>query len=69
MSLRDIAIKLYNLQSMENDGRGITCVRSLVTYLNMGKLNDAKILRSVENDKIRNYPDIEKFLQENFDNL
>lgn len=57
---------LEQLQAKENDGRGITCVRSIVSYLRQGDWESAKAIRRNEGDKTRSYPEVEKALGEIF---
>lgn len=61
----EIADKLFILQEKENNGRGVFCVRSIVDYLRLGKIEDAKTMINTDYDKIRNYPKIVKFLEDN----
>lgn len=52
----DLARDLEELQAKENDGRGVSCVRTLCVYLRRGDLRPAQALCHNEWDKIRNYP-------------
>jgi hypothetical protein len=58
------ADELEQLQSQENDERGISCVRTVIAYLRMNDPESAKAVCLNESDKIRNYPDIAKKLEE-----
>ena len=60
------AARLDQLQSVENDGRGISCVRAIVHYLRRGELSSAIAIRRIEGDKTRSYPKVEKALTEIF---
>jgi len=51
--------KLFSQQEQKNDGRGVTCVRAICTYLDRGDFNSARTVFQGEGDKIRAYPDIE----------
>lgn len=62
--LEVLADELNEMQSKENDGRGITVIRSVITWLRAGKIFEAKLEASHDHDKIRNYPEIEKLLKE-----
>lgn len=62
--MRLIANKLYQLQAKENDGRGITCVKSIVTYLKAGDLRSAVLIRQHDGDKTITYYDVEQYLIE-----
>lgn len=61
-----IADELNQLQEKENDGRGITCVKSIVAYLRMGDLRSAVLIRQHDGDKTINYYDVENYLTEKF---
>lgn len=58
--------KLWNAQAIENDGRGISCVRSMVQYLMADLVEDARSVRRLARDKTRAYPNVEKLLIEIF---
>lgn len=55
---------LENVNNSQNNGRGVGCVKSIITYLRLNKLEDAKIVCRTDFDKIRNYPEIVKLLQQ-----
>lgn len=59
-SLSDI---LYELQSKENDGRGISAIRGTCTSLDQGDIEGAKQGIRIDWDKIRNYPKIAHLLK------
>jgi hypothetical protein len=46
------------LQSRQNDGRGVSCVRQLVAYLRRGDRQSAMAIANNEWDKIASYPEI-----------
>lgn len=50
------------LQACENDGRGISCVRAIVSYLRSGNVESAKVVRTLEGDKTRSYAFVEAAL-------
>lgn len=50
------------VQSKQNDGRGINCVRTIITYLNKGDFESAKAVRVNDGDKIASYPEVEKLI-------
>ena len=54
--LAGFANELDTLQRVENDGRGVSCVRTLLVYLRRGDLQSARAVINNEFDKIRNYP-------------
>jgi hypothetical protein len=62
-SIEVLADNLDKLQASKNDGRGISCVRTLVMYLRRGDIESAKAVCLNEGDKIRNYPDIKELLE------
>lgn len=53
---------LSDMEGKENNGRGIVCVKAIVLYMEMGDKNSAKLVFQNERDKIRSYPNIEKWL-------
>jgi len=67
MTLRDKTTLLHQAQSLENDGRGVFCVREIVNYLERGDLRSAKTVADTDNDKIRNYPFLSKIIQAIFE--
>lgn len=62
ISLND---QLYALQCPKNEGRGVSCVRSIANEILRGDTESAKIITSIEWDKIRSYPDIAQWLKNN----
>lgn len=65
-SMQILAEKLNVLQSVENEGRGITCIRAIITELNNGNIEGAKAIYNNEGDKIKNYPEIKQLLEKEF---
>ena len=65
MGNMDLASELEILQAQENEGRGVECVRSIVTYLRVGDTESARNVAYNEGDKIRSYPGIVTWLQDN----
>jgi hypothetical protein len=55
-----MADELEAAQAPENGGRGVSCMRVIITYLRLGHLSLAKNVRQVDGDKIRDYPTLEK---------
>ncbi len=51
-------------QSTKNQGRGIQVIKDIVAVLNHGMIDAAGRIAIHDNDKIRNYPDIQKMLRE-----
>lgn len=62
--LAELADKLDAAQKAENDSRGVSCVQNLIIYLRMGDIQSAKAICGNEADKIMNYPDIRKIIQQ-----
>lgn len=60
----NLANELDALQSRENKGRGISCVRQIVSYLRMRDIESAKAIYKTDADKIRNYPEIDEILRD-----
>lgn len=58
------ADELDRLQALENEGRGVSCVRTLAFHLRRGEIELAKAVAENEGDKIRNYPSIKQYLIE-----
>lgn len=50
---------LRALESKQNEGQGVSCVRSIIAYLERGDLESARVVADIDHDKIRNYPEIE----------
>ncbi len=63
--LKTMASELDELQKQENNGRGVSCVRSAVAYLKMGNLEDARTICFTDHDKIINYPKLVEFIKNN----
>ena len=64
--MNNAADMLEQWQSYENDGRGISCVRDIVTFLRLGREKEARAIRQWDGDKTRSYPKMEFFLTEIF---
>jgi hypothetical protein len=63
---KSVAEMLDEIQSKENDGRGISCVRTMIMYLRNGQFDSALAIRRIEGDKTRCYPAVEEKLIEFF---
>jgi len=63
--LHKLANELDVLQKTENDGRGVSCVQSVISYLRQGKLDEAKRLCNWDHDKIANYPKLVTYIKNN----
>ncbi len=57
---------LDDLQSKENDGRGVSCICSIISFLRRKEYNNAKRVYQYDGDKIRQYPEIQDWLSNNF---
>lgn len=67
--LRLIAVDITHLKTLEakqNSGRGVSCVRSIISHIENNKNDEALACCFNENDKIRNYPDIKAELEKLF---
>lgn len=62
--MKELAAKLRTLQAVKNDGRGVSCVRTIVSELERGDLTGALAVTNNESDKIRSYMDIVQVLRE-----
>ncbi|MDX1535896.1 MAG: hypothetical protein R3346_04015 [Candidatus Spechtbacterales bacterium] len=62
--LETLANNLDELQASENEGRGISCVRTIAAYLRAGDKKTARAICLNESDKIRSYPEIYGLLKE-----
>lgn len=58
--------KLDSLQSRQNDGRGVSCIKSVVAYLRMNDWKSAKTVYFNERDKVWQYPELKRFLDKMF---
>ncbi|MFA6536771.1 MAG: hypothetical protein WCT18_00030 [Patescibacteria group bacterium] len=63
--LLSLAQKLEELQKVENNGRGVSCLRLVVEYLKMGQLGAARQVCFTDGDKIFNYPLVVDFIKKN----
>lgn len=61
--LIEMADKLDHLQQAKNDGRGVSCVKDVITYLRRGDFEQAKRIATHDHDKIGAYPDIEELME------
>ena len=50
------------LQAKQNQGRGVQCVKNIVTYLRKGDYNSALLVRQSEGDKTGQYQELEQML-------
>lgn len=61
-----VAKELNTLQLRYNQERGIECVTAIVGYLLRDDWKSARNIFENEGDKIRQYPDVEKYLKRLF---
>jgi len=59
-----LAKKLMDLQAVENEGRGVNCVREVAISLERGNLEDARQVARTDGDKIRGYPPIARVIRD-----
>lgn len=60
--MQEFIAKLKALEASKNGGRGVTCVRDIISFLNLGRVELAKEVCNWDRDKIRNYQDIARLL-------
>ena len=53
--------KLRDMTGKENDGKGISCVDTIITYLDCNDVRNAKAVYRNESDKINTYPEIQEW--------
>lgn len=58
--------KLAALEAVENNGRGIQCVKSIIFSLQRGERDEARAVREWDGDKTRSYPLVEAQLTKMF---
>ena len=64
MNVNEIAAdRLDELQAEKNDGRGVSCVRVIVSELRRNDKASAATVANTDWDKIRSYPDIARYLK------
>jgi hypothetical protein len=61
-----LADQLWDLQDPKNGFVGVSCVRTICTYLRMGEIRSAAQVAVTEGDKIRQYPDIVQKIRDDF---
>jgi hypothetical protein len=68
--MEEIINRLFEMQSTENDGRGISAVRELVKVLRDPDHTQEQIKTAIywDWDKIANYPEIADFIKKNIYN-
>lgn len=60
-----MADELSALNSVANNGRGVSCVKTIIYYLNYGNLSIAQIVARSDSDKLWAYPEIRKYIHDN----
>lgn len=58
--------KLEEVNNMQNQGRGIQCVKGIISTLRIGNFDMAQRIRQWDGDKTRSYPEVEKVLTKLF---
>ena len=56
---------LKELEAKENDGRGISCVKSFIICVEKNDIRTAKFVYIHDGDKIRAYPQIQQWFYDN----
>lgn len=56
--------KLTEANNQSNDGRGLSCIRSILFHLNQGDIDSAKTVYQTEGDKINSFPELQKILED-----
>ena len=51
--------ELKRIESIQNGGRGVSCVKSIIMYLERNDEHTAKVVFNNEHDKIHSYPELE----------
>ncbi len=54
--------ELRRVESLQNDGRGVSCVRSILAYIDRGDIQSARAVANTDHDKIRSYNDLESMV-------
>jgi len=69
MDYSELSKKLMRLQEEANPGMGISCVRTICFYLELGDIESARATARNEGDKISRYPKITIMIHENLVDL
>ncbi len=59
-----LADKLDALQSIKNNGRGVSHIQTLIFYLRKGMINEAKAVALNESDKFTTIKDIKEIIKQ-----
>lgn len=62
--MKSLADALDDLQKEENDGRGVSCVQTIVACLRSGSIDKARAVVWNEGDKLWAYPYVHRFLKQ-----
>ena len=57
--------ELRKLESEANEDRGVSCVKSIISYIERGDLQSARTVRVMDGDKLYQYPEIEEWMDNN----
>jgi hypothetical protein len=63
---KELLQNLKDVESIQNDGRGVQCVKAIIESLEMGDYTGAMLIRQWDGDKTRSYPKMEKVLEDIF---
>lgn len=69
MTNQELSSHLMTLQRLANPPMGVSCVRSICHYLDVGDREGAKVVARNECDKISQYPDIIIIIHDNLVDL
>ena len=66
MDCLQLSKDLKNLQTKCNHGRGLSCVETIIMYLDSDDFHRANLVANNEYDKISGYPIIAEYIKSNF---
>lgn len=66
MATKEQIDRLKEAEKVQNQGRGVCCVKDIIKMLEKGRDADALATCRGENDKIRSYPPVQAVLYEIF---
>ncbi len=59
---KELVEELERLEATKNGGRGVSCVRDIIMFLQLDRIEDARAICNWDRDKIRSYQDIARLL-------
>lgn len=63
----EVADELEVMQQELNPPMGISCIRQIVSALRRGNIQDAKLIASLDGDKMWQYRGLRKYIHENLE--